>query len=140
MKPVPKTALAKMETHVYDFPLRVLLYKEDGEFVAHALEMDLLGHGETHKSAISALKDMILCQITFAHQKKDAGLLSFPAPKEFFDRWEKARAAALKSEVIEDKSLSVKYVAACVSIPRARVQGAISRQRRYAPMAMEACA
>lgn len=139
MKRVPKTAVTKMETHIYDFPLRVLIYKEDGEFVAHALEMDLLGHGATQKGAIAALKDMIMCQITFAHQKKDAGLLSFPAPKEFFDRWEKARASALKNEVIEDRSLAVKYIAACVSIPRAKIQGAIAKQRRFNPI-MEACA
>jgi hypothetical protein len=86
------------DTHVYDIPLRVLIYKEDGEFVAHALEMDLLGYGATQSNAMDALLEMIFCQLSFAHEKKDARLLMFPAEPEIFARWEKAREAALKKE------------------------------------------
>lgn len=83
----------KMEAHVYDFQLRVLLYREDGEFVAHALEMDLLGYGKTEAEALRDLKGLIESQVTFARQMNDDTLLDFPAPKELFARWEKAHAA-----------------------------------------------
>ena len=53
----------KMEAHVYDFQIRVLIYRENGEFVAHALEMDLLGCGETEAEALRELEDLIEAQI-----------------------------------------------------------------------------
>jgi hypothetical protein len=122
---------SKMETHVYDIPLRVLLYKEDGEFVAHALEMDLIGYGATQKAATEDLTQMVFCQISFAHQKQDAGLLTCPAPKDLFDRWDKAREAALKKEVLKDKPLSVKYFATCIQLPAPKIKKAIANSSRF---------
>jgi hypothetical protein len=141
MKRVPKHELAKpfnMDKHIYDFPLRVLIYKEDGEFVAHALEMDLLGYGTTQDKAIKALTEMIFCQLSFAHEKKDDRLLMFPAPKEIFERWEKAREAALRNEVIEDKHMNIKYVATCITIMRSEIREILSKRSRFTPLA-EAC-
>ena len=83
-----------MNTHVYSFGIRVLIYKEDGKFCAHALELDLLEYGKTEERAISELLEMIKSQISFARFKNDDSLLPFPAPKEFYERWEAAHAAA----------------------------------------------
>ena len=48
-----------------DIPLRVLIYLEDGEFVAHLLEMDLVGTGQTAVEAQKELHDAFEAQITF---------------------------------------------------------------------------
>jgi len=44
-----------MNTHHYDLQIRALVTKEDGEFVAHALELDLVGYGATEKAAMDEL-------------------------------------------------------------------------------------
>ena len=96
-----------MYTHIYDFKIRALVCKERDEYVAHALEMDLVGAGSTEKEALKELLEMIECQISFASQMKDDSLLLFPAEKGFFDRWEKAHDSALKREVIGDTSIKL---------------------------------
>lgn len=92
------------EPYIYEFGVRVLISQEGGEICAHALELDLLGYGKTDDEAISDLLEAIQCQISFARSKNDDSLLPFPAPKEFYDAWEAAHAAALKNEVSQDKS------------------------------------
>jgi predicted RNase H-like HicB family nuclease len=65
-------------------PLKVVFYKEDGNWVAHCLEFDLIGDGETREEALDALSDAIDIQIhaTIAH-KNPANLFS-PADGKFF--------------------------------------------------------
>jgi len=101
------------EAHIYDLGVRVLISQEDdGEFCAHALELDLLGYGKTEDKAISELLATIQCQISFARSKNDDGLLPFRAPQEFYDKWEAAQAAALKSEITQahPKAMAIKAV------------------------------
>jgi len=74
---------------------KVLEYKEDGEYVAHALEADLLGCGASPAAAIKELKEALDAQISFAMHKGDLGLITHPAPQEFFDRWEAAHKELL---------------------------------------------
>ncbi len=122
-----------MNTHVYDFQIRALLTKEDGEFVAHALEMDLVGYGPTEKEALTSLSGMIEAQISFAAQQGDDSLIHFPAPQEFVTRWETAHAAALKREIFPDKSVKLSTKAVVVTFTRQDVLKAI-RSRRFSPV------
>ena len=96
-----------MDTHIYNLQIRVLIYREDGECVARALEMDLLGYGKTEREAVEELKHAIEAQISFAHQTNDASLINFPAEPEFFKRWEDAQKKALRSEILGDKSVKL---------------------------------
>lgn len=105
-----------MDTHIYNLQIRVLIYQEGGQFVAHALEMDLLGYGRTEKAAIRELCGLIDSQLSFARFKNDDSLLAFPAAKAYFDRWETAHAAALKKMVLEDKSGELSVKAICISL------------------------
>jgi hypothetical protein len=91
-----------MNTHIYHFGIRVLIYEEDGQICAHALEMDVLGYGKTEKRAISDLSEGIKSQISFARLKSDDTLLPFPAPKEFYERWEAAHAETFKNQIRQD--------------------------------------
>jgi len=105
-----------MNSRIYSLRVRVLLYEEDGEICAHALEMDLLGYGKTDKEAISELSGMIKSQISFARFKNDDSLLLFPADKEFYERWETSYQAALKKEVFPDKPTGMDFQAVWIDI------------------------
>ncbi len=97
-----------MEAHLYDIQVRVLICKEDGEFVARALEMDLLGYGKTAGEALQDLRKAIEAQISFAHQMKDDSLIKFSAEQEYFERWEDAQRKSLLSAIRGDRSIEVK--------------------------------
>ena len=85
-----------METHGYGLQIRVLLCHEEAEWVARALELDLLGYGRTQGEAIEALQEAILAQLSFAHQMNDDTLLPFPSEPEYFKRWEAAQDEGLR--------------------------------------------
>ncbi len=113
-----------MNTHHYDLQIRALVTKADGEFVAHALELDLVGYGATEKAAIDELAAMILAQISFAAQKGDNSLIPFSAPAEYFKRWEAANLAALKQELFADKPVKLAAKATVVAFTRQDVKAA----------------
>jgi hypothetical protein len=124
-----------MDTHIYNFMVRVLIFQEDGQFCAHALEMDLLGYGKTEKEAVAELAELIRSQISFARFKNDDGLLRFPASKEDYTRWEAAHIAALKREIFPDKSTAIAIKATWADIS----QELTHAPSRFKPMEM-ACA
>jgi len=73
--------------------LRAVLYQEDGLWVAHALEMDLIGTGATETAALRELRSNVEVQLSFAKQEK---LNPFrPAPEEIQKLWEENNLAAL---------------------------------------------
>jgi hypothetical protein len=59
--------------------LPILGYREDGEWVALALEMDLRGYGETFDEAAQDLADLVTGQLSFALQKGEPELIYHPA-------------------------------------------------------------
>ena len=70
---------------------RVLLYQDrDGTYVAHALETDLIGEGNSPNKAMTDLRNAMEAQITFAIQMGNAGMIQRQAPAEIITRWEKA--------------------------------------------------
>ncbi len=80
---------------------RVLVSKEGPDFVAHALEADIIGHGETPDEALDELAEALSCQITFALQKGDHSLIFRDAPQEVLKKWEQARDSRTFSDVQE---------------------------------------
>ena len=66
-----------------DFP--VLLYREDGDWCALALETDLRGYGDTMEAACKELTSALDRQFTFSFARMDPGLLIFPAEKKYFE-------------------------------------------------------
>lgn len=81
--------------HVFEISLRVLVSREAGEVVAHALELDLLGCGPDEQSAMDDLVQAIETQVSFAATRREENLIGFPAPQEDFDLWEKIHRANL---------------------------------------------
>lgn len=68
--------------------IHVMVKREDGEHVAHALQFDLVSAGDTPEDAIRAIKDNIA---TYCKACKSRGLdpqdCSRPAPQEFYDEY-----------------------------------------------------
>jgi hypothetical protein len=121
-----------MEKHLHNFQFRVLVYKEIGQFVAHALEVDVLAYGKTADAAVDELSNVIDNQLNFARLKRDERLLHFPAEKELFDRWEAAHAAALRDEVFQqDRPGEMNPQALCISLDQKLNSLA---QKRYGPV------
>ena len=111
----------RMDKHVYDLQIRVLIYREDGEYCAHALEMDLMGFGKTSRLAVAELTELIYAQISFARFKNDDSLLLFPAERALFKRWEEAQSAALRHEVFPDEPGQLEVRAVCIKLDQKRI-------------------
>lgn len=125
--------LRPMESHVYDIQIRVLIYKEDGEFVARALELDLVGYGKTESEAVDELKKAVEAQISFAHQMNDTGLLLFESEKEYFIRWEDAHRKALSSQILGDKSVKMAAKAIVITFTKEEIRALKSHQFKRSP-------
>lgn len=65
-------------------PLSVVFYREGDCWVAHCLELDLLGDGDTQAEALSRLSEAIATQVDWSLERDDASLLFSPAPRELF--------------------------------------------------------
>jgi hypothetical protein len=76
-------------------PLRVVFYKEDGEWVAHCLEFNLLGHGPNKRSALKLLGNAISVQMeaTVKYQNP-RNLISF-ADEEYFEMFAAGKDVAV---------------------------------------------
>lgn len=68
---------------VYRIPLRIVFYPDGAELIAHCLEFDLLGSGETASEALEQLNHAIAMQVEHALAENEPNLLFNPAPKEF---------------------------------------------------------
>jgi predicted RNase H-like HicB family nuclease len=58
-------------------PLRVVFYKEDGDWIAHCLEFDLIGDGATREEAMERLGQAVLLQVEASvHSENPANLFN----------------------------------------------------------------
>ncbi len=123
-----------MKTPFSDLPVRVLIYREDNDFVAHALEMDLLGYGKTEKAAKKALDEAIAAQIAFADSKERPAMVFSPAPRDIFKRWEAAQQAQIRGLSSRDQLTSLTARATVTSIASENIP-TVSKPRTPAPRA-----
>lgn len=72
-----------MTTHVLRIPLRVVFYREGGDWIAHCLEFDLLGDGSTIEKALKCLDDAIVTQIDVSLKHDNVANLFSPADGKF---------------------------------------------------------
>ena len=82
------------DCHGMEMLLRYVTYPEDGLWVAHCLELDIIGVGETQDSAIKELKENSNAHLSFAKFKNISPLRS--APKHVQKLWEVTNMAALQ--------------------------------------------
>jgi hypothetical protein len=87
-------------------PLRVVFYSEDGEWIAHCLEFDLLGSGATKRLALECLADAIRLQVDESIRHDNPRNLFSPAGGEFFEMFAAGQEVAEGELRIEAASLS----------------------------------
>jgi len=73
-----------------DILLRILLYKERDNVVAHCLKYDLMGHGRTKKQALLSLLGVIETQREYLGENDMLDDLYHPAPMEFWRKFKRA--------------------------------------------------
>ena len=106
--------------------LSILGYKEDSEWVALALEMDLRGYGETWDDALRDLSELALMQVEFALIKGQPQMIWRDAEPEYWGRFRQAQRAA----VIGQKVTSPESHATGLVLPPPHVIA--SQRSRYA--------
>lgn len=81
--------------------IRILRFfdPEENLHVAHALELDLVGTGDSPGGALDSLAEAVCEQLAFAIKHNHPEVVLHPAPKEYFDRWEQAHYRELLAEV-----------------------------------------
>jgi predicted RNase H-like HicB family nuclease len=90
-------------------PLRVLFYREDGDWVAHCLEFDLIGHGQTQREALDLLSRAIEIQAEQSLKFNNPANLFRPAESQYFLMFFAGKDVAVgKLEIhIEDESIQI---------------------------------
>lgn len=96
----------------------VLGYIEDGCWVAHALEMDIVGVGETWEQAQAVLFENIEAQVSFAKYRGDDSLIFQPAPAHMFQKFREVREAELRGLVKPHDGLLDRFCSGGLGIPR----------------------
>ena len=103
---------------VNNLSVSVLGYQEDGIWVAHALELDIKGIGETIDVAFAQVQELVLAQLRFAQFKNDPALAWYPAQQKYFDEF-----ARLQRKFFESLAagLETDQRTACMPIPAPHV-------------------
>ena len=65
-------------------PFRVVFYRDDGTWVAHCLEFDLMGDGDTKAQALAVLGDAISLQVQASVEHDNPDNLFKPADGKLF--------------------------------------------------------
>jgi len=75
--------------------LSILGYQESGKWLAHCLEMDVIGYGSTFKDALKHVDELIEMQVSFAVSQGHPHTMLNPAPPKYWALFHTAREQAL---------------------------------------------
>ncbi len=75
------------------------IQEDDASWCAIALEMSLMGYGETFEKALEDLYDAIVTQVTFAVQHDTLDNIFIPAEPQYFTMYAEAKREALKGQL-----------------------------------------
>lgn len=83
-------------TQEYRIAVNVLGYREEKDYVALALEMDLRGYGSSFEEALRDLDEQVVMQLSFALYKYGAvDMAMWPAEAVYFERFAEAKREAI---------------------------------------------
>ncbi len=80
-----------------DFQLDVLLYREDGQWAAHCLQLDLVECRRKVEAAESDILDVIRAHIEWALEHDNMEHLFHPAPPEYWKMFLTARRTGTRT-------------------------------------------
>lgn len=78
--------------------VNVICKKEDGVWVGHCLEMDIVTTGDSPEEVQSNIRDLVFAQVESAFENDNLENLFFPAPKEVWAEFMRCRKAAEERE------------------------------------------
>jgi hypothetical protein len=104
-------------TNFCEGTINVLGYREDDEWVALALEMDLRGYGDTFEAALEELFECVTMQISFAQFKGEPDMILHPAASEFFSLFAQVRQDILQAITRSGSMQDMEYHAGGIPIP-----------------------
>lgn len=97
-----------MRTH--RVPLRIVFYREDDQWVAHCLEFDLIGSGNSRQEALDGLNAAIVTQLEFSAANNNPLNLFAPADGEYFEMFAAGTdiaEGALRLEIVPQSGGSI---------------------------------
>lgn len=77
----------------YKVPIRIVLYREEGEWVAHCLEMDICGTGNSKSSSMTCLQELIMEQVAHSISIGNIENLFHQAPSEYLKMFDAGKDA-----------------------------------------------
>jgi len=89
--------MANAETKRPTFHLDVLLYRDEQQWVAHCLQLDLVEYGHTRKAAQAAILDVIRAHIEYAIEHDNMEYLFHPAPSDVWKLFLKSQRIGRKT-------------------------------------------
>ncbi len=75
--------------------LRAVFYRESGFWIAHCLEMDVMGHGRTKQQAFTKMNEAIAIQLSASMAHQNRANIFQPADARFFEMRGSAMSAAV---------------------------------------------
>jgi len=87
--------------------LRIVFYREDGKWVAHCLEFDLMGDGETKEIAGDRLAEAICLQVRESVDNDNPENLFAPAAGKFFAMFAAGKETAIARLTIQVESVMI---------------------------------
>lgn len=100
---------------------RILVYTEDGQYVAHAIDMDLIGEAPSPNGAVGALKQAIEAQVSFAVHKGNTGMVYFKCSRALENRWIKAAEKGLHDLAKGDDAKNMECIASFIELSQAEL-------------------
>src|SRR3972149_7936033 len=80
-------------------PLRIVFYKDDGVWIAHCLEFDLIGDGPTEQVAIERLSQAIALQLEASANNGNPANLFCPAEGKYFRMFAAGKDMVARAEL-----------------------------------------
>jgi len=80
---------------VYHTPLHVVFYYEQDRWIAHCLQFDLIGDGDSKEDALASLSEAISMQIEATLESQNFENLFTPAEGKYFDMFARGRSIAV---------------------------------------------
>ena len=115
-------------SHRYEVTTNVLGFREDGQWCALALEMDLRGYGQTFDEALEDLRENMAMQIGFAHFKGDMNMIFHPAEAIYFTLFAQVRNDRMIALTTSGAESESEYAVAGMPIPPAHVIDSLKDQ------------
>lgn len=72
-------------------PLRGLVYREGSYWIAHCLELDIVGQGEGPDEAIRQMVELVVAQVEDALSRNDIDSIFTPAPANLWALYTRAK-------------------------------------------------